>query len=208
MLALCCSLSITGHKYTPRRAVFCPYANPIPIFKCGVLGEYEQNAYQLLIFRRCAQAQCALMHNNPPSFPLQQARVWGIGVDLCQLGRVQAAYARQGERLVLRLLTPAEQRAFHTRWGELPARGLQYLASRFAAKEALAKALGTGIRGVMGFQAASILSDELGKPCVHPHGELTKMFESQGLRAHISLSDEEGWVIAYCLVEHIIQQTG
>lgn len=85
---------------------------------------------------------------------------------------------------------------FHARWNDLPARGLQYLASRFAAKS-LAKALGTGIRGVMGFQAFAFCLSELGKPCVHTHGELTKMFESQGLCAHISLSDEAGLVLAY-----------
>ena len=163
----------------------------------------EQNTYQLVIFRVCTRAQCALMHNNRPNFSLHHARIWGIGVDLCRVERMQAAYTRQGARLLLRLLTPAEQDMFHARWNDLPARGLQYLASRFAAKEALAKALGTGIRGVMGFQAASVLSDELGKPCVHTHGELTKMFESQGLCAHISLSDEAGLVLAYCVVEKI-----
>lgn len=163
----------------------------------------EQNAYQLLFFGPGARAQCALMHIDSPDFPLPRARIFGVGVDLCQVERLQAAYMRQGERLLLRLLTPAEQHVFHMRWGEHPARGLHYLASRFAAKEALAKALGTGIRRAVGFQAASILSDELGKPCVHTHGELTKMFASQGLRAHISLSDDKGFVIAYCLVEQI-----
>jgi phosphopantetheinyl transferase (holo-ACP synthase) len=43
----------------------------------------------------------------------------------------------------------------------------------------------------------------LGKPCVRTHGGLTKMFASQGLCAHISLSDELGWVIAYCVIERI-----
>ena len=143
------------------------------------------------------------MHQKLPHFSPSHARIWGIGVDICQVERMQAAYARQGNRLLLRLLTPAEQRVFHQRWTDLPARGVQYLASRFAAKESLAKALGSGIRGVMGFQAASILSDELGKPCVHTHGGLTKMFASQGLCAHISLSDELGWVIAYCVIEKI-----
>lgn len=143
------------------------------------------------------------MHQTPPHFAQAHARIWGVGVDICQVERVQAAYTRQGERLLLRLLTPSEQQVFHQRWEDLPARGLQYLASRFAAKEALAKALGTGIRGVMSFQAASILSDELGKPCIHTHGELTKMFESQKLHAHISLSDESGQVIAYCLIEQL-----
>jgi holo-[acyl-carrier-protein] synthase len=141
------------------------------------------------------------MHSQPPNFPLRHAQIWGAGVDLCQIERVQAAYARQGERLLQRLLTPAEQSVFHQRQSENAARGVQYLAGRFAAKEALAKALGTGIRSMMGFQAASILSDELGKPWVQTHGELTKMFEREHLLAHISLSDEADLVLAYCVIE-------
>ena len=136
-----------------------------------------------------------------PMFPLAHIRVFGVGVDICRSERLHNAYARRGPRLVQRLLTPAEQRIFAQRYAHNTERGLQFLTSRFAAKEALAKALGSGIRGLMGFQAASVLPDELGKPCIHTHGELTNLFASQGLRAHISLSDEGNHVIAYCLIE-------
>ena len=115
----------------------------------------------------------------------------GIGTDLVVIERFKRML-HDRPALAVRLLTDGER-----------ALSIESQAARFSAKEALAKALGTGIRRAMGFQAASILSDELGKPCVHTHGELTKMFASQGLRAHISLSDDKGFVIAYCLVEQI-----
>ena len=141
------------------------------------------------------------MHTASPDFALHHARIWGIGVDLCQIDRVAAAHTRHPLRFAQRILTPEEYALFMARSRQDSSRGLQFLASRFAAKEALAKALGTGIRGVMGFQAASILPDELGKPCVHTHGEMTKLFAANGWMAHISLSDDAGWVVAYCVIE-------
>jgi holo-[acyl-carrier protein] synthase len=136
-----------------------------------------------------------------PTFPQAQARILGVGVDICRIQRLAAAYSRHGDRLVQRLLTPAEQTFFSQRYEKSPQRGLQFLSSRFAAKEALSKALGSGIRGLMGFQSASVLPDELGKPCIHLHGDLTKMFAHHRWLPHISISDEEDCVVAYCLIE-------
>ena len=121
----------------------------------------------------------------------------GTGIDIVKIERMQKAILK--ENFVRRVFSTSEQEYCISKNKQ----AAYSYAARFAAKEALAKALGTGIRGVMGFQAASVLSDELGKPCVHTHGELTKMFESQGLCAHISLSDEAGLVLAYCVVEKI-----
>ncbi len=142
----------------------------------------------------------------PPSFPEAGVSVFGIGVDICQIARMRTAYARQGLRLAQRLLSPAEVLLFQERRARDTERGLHYLASRFAAKEALAKALGTGIRGAMGWQSVSVLPDELGKPQLQTHGELTKLFSEKQLRAHISLSDEVDCAIAYCLIEQLASE--
>ena len=133
--------------------------------------------------------------------PLLSGRIYGVGVDLCHSPRIAAAHARHGERLVQRILTPLEQAEFANRTAHNPSRGLRYLASRFAAKEALAKALGTGLRGVMGFQSASVLNDDLGKPIWQTHGGLTNLFQTEQLLAHLSLSDEGEYVLAFCVIE-------
>ncbi len=148
-------------------------------------------------------AQCPLMQESP-AFPQTQARILGVGVDICSIQRMGAAYSRQGDRIVRRLLTPAEQTLFAQRYEKNPHRGMQFLSSRFAAKEALSKAIGSGIRGMMGFQSASILPDELGKPCIHLHGDLTKMFKHHRWLPHISISDEDDCVVAYCLIEILV----
>lgn len=124
----------------------------------------------------------------------------GIGTDLCDSRRIAAAYAKHGQRLVQRILTEAEQGVFAQRQSQRPERGLRYLASRFAAKEALGKALGTGIRGDYGWQSCSVLNNALGQPEVQPHGALAEQFTHFGLRAHISLSDEGDWIAAFCVL--------
>lgn len=120
----------------------------------------------------------------------------GIGTDLLDSRRIERAYQRRGERLIRRFLTPAEQQVWQQR-----GQSLNYLAKRFAAKEALAKALGTGIAKGVGFQQLEILNDEHGAPQVILHGAARQRMQQLGGRqALISLSDEGDWIQAFAVI--------
>lgn len=122
--------------------------------------------------------------------------VLGIGTDLLDTSRIRAAYQRHGDRLLQRFLTPAEQQVFHLR-----ADGVNYLAKRYAAKEALAKALGTGIAKGVGFQQLEILNNEQGAPVVYLYqAAQQRMLAMGGRQAFISLSDEGEWIQAFALI--------
>jgi len=77
----------------------------------------------------------------------------------------------------------------------------RFLAKRFAAKEAFSKALGTGIRPPAVLSAIAVSHDELGKPTLDFCGQLAEMIKNQGLTAHLSLSDEADYAIAYVILE-------
>lgn len=83
--------------------------------------------------------------------------VRGLGIDLAELERIEAALARFGDRFLDRILTPAERAA-------LPTLRLPRVAGLFAAKEAAAKALGTGFAQGVTFHHLEILSDTAGRP--------------------------------------------
>lgn len=100
------------------------------------------------------------------------------GVDLIEIERLQAALQRHGQRLLERLYTPAERLECENS----PAS----LAARFAAKEAVAKALGTGI-GAIGWQEIEILRLASGQPQLILHGAAQRLAAEQGLQ-HWSLS--------------------
>lgn len=87
---------------------------------------------------------------------------------------------------------------------EFPQAGkpVNYLAKRFAAKEAFAKAVGTGIRGVVSFRNIGVGHDALGKPELFFAPALSKWLEEQGIRGcHLSMSDEEDTVMAFVIAE-------
>lgn len=83
----------------------------------------------------------------------------GIGVDIAETARVEKLNAKYGQRFAERILTADELFEFDRR-----KRSSSYLATRFAAKEAVAKALGTGIGAQFGFHSVQIDSDSQGKP--------------------------------------------
>ena len=121
----------------------------------------------------------------------------GVGTDLLAVGRIKEAYERHSERLVKRLLTPAEQQVFSQHPDPI-----NYLAKAFSAKEALAKALGTGIASGVSFQDFSIKRDSAGKPLVHVGGRAREIMRSVDERAQLllSLSDDNGWIQAFSVL--------
>lgn len=127
--------------------------------------------------------------------------IFGIGTDIVKIARIEAAMARRPERFVEKILGVDEQLIFHQRAAQSAHRALLFLANRFAAKEAFSKAIGLGIRHPMNWHALQILNTELGCPQLICNGELATWMSEKNLSAHLSLSDEVDFVIAYVVVE-------
>jgi holo-[acyl-carrier protein] synthase len=127
--------------------------------------------------------------------------IFGVGIDLIEIERIAASYARFGERFARRILRAREFDRFEARRARSSARGLAYLSTRFAAKEAVAKALGLGMRSPMRWHAVEILNDPSGRPFVSVHAELKRFVERHRLRLHLSLTDAQQTAVAYAIVE-------
>ncbi|MEH6798277.1 MAG: holo-ACP synthase [Halopseudomonas sabulinigri] len=117
----------------------------------------------------------------------------GIGTDLVLVSRIEAVLERQGERFAKRILTVAEFQRFATH--RQPAR---FLAKRFAAKEAILKALGTGLAGGLSWQHMQIHNDAAGAPLVQLSGVAAqRLQQGGGGRMLLSLSDEREQALAF-----------
>jgi len=111
--------------------------------------------------------------------------ILGVGTDLVEINRIKNNYLRLAERV----LTDKELKLFSEFQNEK--RKLEYLAGRFAAKEAYAKALGTGI-GDVSFKDIEVLHDELGKPYINVQNDT---------KVHLSISHTEQYAIAFVIIE-------
>ncbi|NLC37535.1 MAG: holo-ACP synthase, partial [Alcaligenaceae bacterium] len=94
------------------------------------------------------------------------ARIAGIGLDLLRLDRAQRVFDRHPQRFVQRILGPDEILVFQRRYQRDPRRGVRYLATRFAAKEAFSKAIGLGMRMPMAWSRMQTLNAPGGRPYV------------------------------------------
>ncbi len=129
--------------------------------------------------------------------------IYGIGTDLIEIERVAAALERFGERFVDRILGPQERARFDARRARSARRGLAYLATRFAAKEAVSKAIGLGLRSPMTWRAVEILNAPSGKPKVVAHGALADFLHARRLRLSVSVTDEQTMAMAFAIAEVI-----
>jgi len=129
--------------------------------------------------------------------------IYGIGTDLCDVRRVALVLERKGERFAHKVLGPHEIEVWRSRSARVPERGLRYLATRFAAKEAFSKAIGLGMRMPMTWRACEIVKAPSGAPQIRLHGELARWFEAKRLRAHVTVTDESDYTAAFVVVEHL-----
>jgi holo-[acyl-carrier protein] synthase len=127
--------------------------------------------------------------------------IYGIGVDLIEIARIEAAYARFGERFARRILTDRELERYLARRARSDVRGIAFLATRFAAKEAISKALGLGMRTPMTWRAVEVVNDPSGRPLAFASGELRAFMQRRRLRLHVSLTDERSMATAYAIAE-------
>ncbi len=127
--------------------------------------------------------------------------IYGIGTDVCDMRRIAATLARRGERFAAKVLGPHEIEVFRARRARHEARGVAYLATRFAAKEAFSKAIGLGMRLPMTWRDCEVVKAASGQPQIRLHGALADWFAARGLTAHVSVSDESDLATAYVTVE-------
>ena len=127
--------------------------------------------------------------------------IYGIGTDIIQISRIETALARYGERFAERILGRDELIKFRQRRSKVEARGVRYLATRFAAKEAFSKAIGVGMRMPMTWRAMQTLNAPNGRPIVITDGALSGFMVAQGLTAQISITDEANYAVAFVMVE-------
>jgi holo-[acyl-carrier protein] synthase len=127
--------------------------------------------------------------------------IYGIGTDICDVRRIRASLARHGDRFALKILSDAEVAAWRARSVRWPERGVRFLATRFSAKEAFSKAVGLGMRMPMTWRHCAIGKLASGKPVIVLHGALKEWFESQGLSAHVTVTDETDYAASFVVVE-------
>ena len=127
--------------------------------------------------------------------------IFGIGTDIIRIARIEAALERNGERFAAKILGVEEMEKFRQRSAKAPVRGVRFLATRFAAKEAFSKAIGMGMRMPMTWRAVQILNAPGGKPIAVAGGTLKDYMDLHGLTAQVSITDEAEYAVAFVLME-------
>ena len=125
----------------------------------------------------------------------------GVGVDLLRIERIERVYVRHGSRFIQRILGEQEIEKFQRRYQRDPSRGMRFLASRFAAKEAFSKAIGLGMHSPMAWSRMQTVNEPGGKPCVRLDEPLASRYARRFGVAHVSITDESDTVVAFVVVE-------
>jgi holo-[acyl-carrier protein] synthase len=126
----------------------------------------------------------------------------GVGIDMVEISRVQSILeGAAGERFMNRVLTPAERALA----AERKARLAEFTAGRFAAKEAVSKALGCGIGGIVGLQDMEIVPCDGGRPeCVLSAASRQRLgIHTEEVRVHVSITHTERTAAAYAVAERL-----
>lgn len=123
--------------------------------------------------------------------------ILGTGIDLIEVGRIAASYERFGERFLARILRPAEIAYCLSHAQPAP-----HLAARFAAKEAVSKAFGTGIGAELGWQDIEVARRASGEPHVVLHAKGLALLAARGGRGvHLSLTHTAAHAAAVAVLE-------
>lgn len=122
--------------------------------------------------------------------------IYGIGTDIAAIERLASMFERHGMAAAEKLLAPSELPDF-----ERSNDKGRFLAKRFAAKEAFGKALGTGVRSPATLPAIAVTHDSLGKPIFAYSNELAALLGEKRLAAHLSISDERDYAVAFVVLE-------
>ncbi len=122
--------------------------------------------------------------------------ILGIGIDIVQIDRMQNSIDKHGDAFVKKILHPNEQKCL-----EQYSNKSRFLAKRFAAKEAFAKALGTGIADGVSFPLIEVFKQSSGQPMIQLHASTADKAEQLGInQILLSISDEKEYAVAQVLL--------
>ena len=123
--------------------------------------------------------------------------IYGIGIDIVNISRIERVIRRWGHRFSDRVFAPAETEFCYQRVSPFSA-----FALRFASKEAFSKALGLGMRRGLKWRDIEVFNDPNGKPGLRLHGKSSDICREAGITGvHLSLSDESGYGVAVVVLE-------
>jgi holo-[acyl-carrier protein] synthase len=123
--------------------------------------------------------------------------IFGIGTDIVDYARIESMWSRYGLRFAGRVLSDRESSEY-----QASSNASRFLAKRFAAKEAFAKAVGSGLRDPVSLRRISITHDGLGKPMLQFDEVLRIHLAQLGISGHhLSISDERNMIVAFVVLE-------
>ena len=123
--------------------------------------------------------------------------IFGIGTDIVEVKRIRNLDSL--EKFADKILSVSELKVFKS---QIEEKQVTFLAKQFAAKEAVSKALGTGIGRDIRFNQIEILRNSDGKPYLNHDGMITTIFNDLGItKTHVSLSDEQKYALAFVILE-------
>lgn len=123
--------------------------------------------------------------------------ILGLGSDIVEIERIAGVIERTGNRLARRVLSASEWQQY-----QMHQKPVRFLATRFAVKEAAAKAFGTGIRGGLAFKQFAVYNNALGKPILHFFEQAEIFARKLGVkRVHVTLTDERRHAYAMVIIE-------
>ncbi|AFZ83900.1 holo-[acyl-carrier protein] synthase [Candidatus Kinetoplastibacterium blastocrithidii TCC012E] len=125
----------------------------------------------------------------------------GVGIDLLSVDRVRTLYQRYDDHFLAKMLGENELYFFHKRLNANYERGIRFLASRIASKEAFSKAIDTGIRYPITWKSIQIINSNEGKPRIILSYDLNVWYRSIYGNSHVSISDDIHMVIAIVVTE-------
>ncbi len=128
--------------------------------------------------------------------------IYGIGTDIVDIARIRQVMERTSGRFAERVLGKQELEEYQARSARCTKRGMAFLATRFAVKEAFSKAVGLGVKPPVALKLLQTLNDPAtGQPHIVTTGALASWLDKQCIRTHVSLSDEREVVVAFVIAE-------
>ena len=125
------------------------------------------------------------------------ANIVGIGIDICEILRVKKLYEKYNYSFLKKILTEKEIDDFYAR-----NESLSFLAGRFAAKESIVKALGTGFTNGISFQDFTVFNDKDGAPKLDVLNNALRVKEAKNInQIHLSISHEKNYAVASVILE-------
>ncbi len=122
--------------------------------------------------------------------------ILGLGCDILEVGRLEGLLRKRRDVFIKRVLTPAEIDEYERRSDKSAIRGTLFVATRYCAKEAFSKAMGTGVGAQFSFQDLSVLNSDSGTPVLVYSERLENWLQSRRAQAKISISDEQNYVMS------------